>query len=122
MTRRKIDSEVLAGYKGSAMRHVEHGLSRVKEHRAPATADFFAALRGWYGLPETADPAVEAPALRRFRLAEFRLYLALGAPPAWYREFPWLDHATVAQNGFWFPSGCERPSPRCGVEHDAWPW
>jgi hypothetical protein len=82
---------------------VVEGLARVEAHRTPATAEFIDSLRAYYDLPEPADAAVEAAALHRFRLAEFRLCLSLGARPAWYSDFPWLDAATVARNGYLLP-------------------
>ncbi len=69
-------------------------LGALDQYRNARTNEFIDLFQEFYRKYNAELPAEVAPAwMDRFRSLELRLFKALGAEPAWYRDYPWLSHS-----------------------------
>ena len=72
-------------------------LAGLDRYRCPDTAEFISLFQEWHG--STGTPESEQHLADRIGMLEVRLYRSLGAVPAWYRQYPWLDAPGHASHG-----------------------
>ena len=79
---------------GAEREAFELRLRALDRYRNARTNEFIDLFQEFYRKYDAELPPEVAPAwMDRFRSLELRLFRALGAPPAWYRDFPWLSHS-----------------------------